>query len=368
MRSVLSMEPELHIDLSAIAENFLRLKRLVGPGTEIAAVVKSDAYGLGIDRVTAALVEAGCGRVVVANLREAIDVRRTFASLAHIYILSGADSADLETCLTHRVTPVCHSLADALAACRRLPEFVVNIDTGFSRFGLTFAEARALAHMTQRKPELVLSHLACADAPDDPTNRLQRDRFVAMCQLLNPHRRSLGASATVWLDRKYHFDLVRTGSALFGLNNAGVEPNPLLPVVQLLARIAGVRAVHRGETVGYAGSFRAPRPMRIGIVTLGYAAGLPWTAGNAVAVAIGSHIVPIVGRVAMEYVAIDLTDIPQTQGTVGQVVEFLGPRLSVEAMAKAARTVPQEILVRLGAACSRQYTRLDETRHIEVPA
>lgn len=354
------MPAELRIDVSAIGANFHRLRSLVGSNTEIAAVVKSDAYGLGIDLIAPTLVAAGCKSIFVADLREAVQVRRALANLAHIYILSGVQESELETCLSHRLTPVCHSLADALVASRQLPEFVINVDTGFSRFGLTFTEARALVHISQRPPDLVISHLACADVRNDPTNRLQRDRFVAMCQVLDPRRRSLAASAAVWLDQSFHFDLVRAGSALFGLNNAGVEPNPLLPVVQLFARLADVRTVQRGEAVGYAASFRAARSMRIGIVALGYAVGLPWSAGNAIAAALGSYMVPVVGRVAMEYVAIDLSDVPLALCRPGRAVEFLGPRLSVEAMAKAAGTIPQELLVRLGSRCPRHYALLNQ--------
>ena len=344
-------EPELQVDLSAIAANFHHLRSLVGSNTEVAAVVKSDAYGLGMNLVVPVLLEAGCHTFFVANLREAMQIRTKLASSVRINILAGIEDNALDVYRTYRLAPVCGRLEDAILAAEKLPELVLSLETGFSRFGLTFAQARAFKHMVRREPDLAISHLACADDPIDTTNRLQRDRFVAMCQIVNPRRRSLAASAAVWLGQNYHFNLVRAGSALFGLNNAGVEPNPLRPVVQLFARLAEVRAVHCGEVVGYAASFRATRSMRIGIVALGYAQGLPWSAGNVIAVLIGAHKAPVVGRVAMEYVAVDLSDVPAKFCTEGQFVEFIGPHLPIETMAKAAHTIPQELLIRLGANC-----------------
>jgi alanine racemase len=353
--------PEFRIDLRAVEANYRLLKSLVGAETEIAAVVKSDAYGLGAGAIVPTLVEAGCRRFFVADLREAVHVRRALASAAHIYILSGVHSDELDACLGHRLTPVCHSLPDAVEAARRLPEFVLNIDTGFSRFGLTVTDVQAFVHISRRVPDLALSHLACADVPSDPTNCLQRDRFVAACEILRPVRRSLGASAAIWLAQRFHFDVMRVGSALYGLNNAGITPTPLLPVVQLFGRLAEIRTVRMGETVGYAASFRAKKSMRIGIVALGYAAGLPWSAGNAINGAIEHHPTPVVGRVAMEYVAVDLDNVPAALCVPGQAVEFLGPSRSAEALAEAAGTIPQELLTRLGSSCPRNYASLDHS-------
>lgn len=355
MSPYFSTAPELQVDLSAITANYAYLKSLAAPGAEIAAVVKSDAYGLGVDLVVPALLDAGCDRFFVKDLREGLHVRKRLSSSAMIHVLSGFEPRDTDDCVASRLDPVCRTLSQALASTDRLPQFLLAVDTGFSRFGLPLSQLATLVHRTSRRPDLLVSHLACADAPANETNIRQRDRFAGACEFLKPFRRSLAASAAVWLGPRFHFDVLRVGSALFGLNNAAIEPCPLQPVVRLKARVVDVRTVHRGEAVGYAASFRASREMRIGVIALGYAQGLPWSAGNATSAAIGSHIAPIVGRIAMEYTAIDLTELPQSICVPGTAVELLGPNFSVDAMAKATGTIPQELLVRLGSGCRRQY-------------
>ncbi|KRB49191.1 hypothetical protein ASE04_18610 [Rhizobium sp. Root708] len=355
MSSFYPTAPQLQIDLSAIAANYTYMKSLAAHGAEIAAVVKSDAYGLGLDLVVPALLDAGCNRVFVKDLREGLHVRKRLSSSAMIHVLSGFEPRDIDDYIGSRLDPVCRTLSQALASLDRLPQFLLAVDTGFSRFGLPLSELALLVHRTSRRPDLLVSHLACADARANETNALQRDRFAAACEILQPCKRSLAASAAIWLGPRFHFDVVRVGSALFGLNNAAIEPCPLQPVVRLTARIVDVRTVHRGESVGYAASFRASRQMCIGIIALGYVQGLPWSAGNAISAAIGSHIAPIVGRIAMEYTAIDLTELPRSICVPGTAVELLGPRMSVDAMATATGTIPQELLVRLGSGCRRQY-------------
>ncbi len=350
-----SPTPELQIDLSAIAANYTYLKSLVAPGVDVAAVVKSNAYGLGIDLVVPALLEAGCARFFVGDLREGLHVRKRLASSATIHLLSGFGAGDTDECISSRLDPVCRSLPEALASSGRLPQLSLAVDTGFSRFGLPLSELATLVHQTSRAPDLLVSHLACADLPADNTNVLQHDRFMAACEIMRPRKRSLAASAAVWLGNRFHLDVVRVGSALFGLNNAGIEPCPLQPVVALKTHIVDVRTVQPGEAIGYAASFRASRRMQIGIIALGYVHGLPWSAANAISAVIGSHIVPVVGRVAMEYTAIDLSDLHPSLCLPGALVELIGSGLSADAMARAIGTVPQELLVRLGSGCRRQY-------------
>jgi alanine racemase len=234
--------------------------------------------------------------------------------------------------------------------------YAMNLETGFGRLGLRFDEVRTIVHSDLAPPAFVMSHLACADDPESRRNGLQRDRFIGMCEMLAPAiPRSLVASAGVSLGADYHFDRVRIGSALYGLNNAGLDPNPFVPVVRLSAWLIDVRQVHRGESVGYMGTFRAERPTRLGIVAIGYRHGLAWLVANRLAAEFGGYLAPVVGRVSMEYCAIDLTDIPAALARAGGRVDFISPTRPVEWMARSASTVAQELLVRIGGGCSRRY-------------
>ncbi|MGO4567496.1 alanine racemase [Rhizobium sp. 2YAF20] len=348
--------PEIVVDLDAIEQNFAVVKLLVGTAVAISAVVKSDAYGLGIDEILDPLLAAGCRSFFVANVCEALLVRERLRA-AEVFILEAGAMDEKGVYDLAGFIPVCNNMADVDAASLSHGSYAINLDTGFSRFGLSFPELREVVHRKLPAPALVMSHLACADDPVSIRNQLQKNRFVQMCGLIPSAPRSLAASAGISLGTDYHFERVRIGSALYGLNNAGLDPNPFASVVSLRARIADVRLVHAGETVGYMGTFRASRPTWLGIVAIGYAHGLAWSLSNRASAEIGSYLAPLAGRIAMEYAAIDLTDVPATLHRPGLWVDLVNSRLPLEAMARAASTVPQEVLLRLGASSRRFYLR-----------
>ena len=346
--------PQLLVDLDAIQRNFATVTSIVGSEVEVSAVIKSDAYGLGIDRLVEPLSAAGCRRFFVATLTEAMRVRDRHKT-SDVFILEGMRPAVAEYYRQNGFIPVCNTLAEVEVAASLPCDYALNLETGFSRFGLTFPELRSLIHRKLPPPVLVMSHLACADDPASPLNQLQKNRFIQMAELAGDTPLSLAASAGISLGSDYHFDLVRIGSALYGLNNAGLDPNPFANVVSLRARLADIRLVHAGETVGYMGTFRAPRPSWLGIVAIGYSHGLAWSASNRLCAEIGSHLAPLVGRVAMEYAAVDLTDVPAGLRKTGLWVDLISARRPAEQMARSAATVPQEILLRIGASCRRRY-------------
>jgi alanine racemase len=348
--------PEMVVDLDAIEQNFAVVKSLVGATVAISAVIKSNAYGLGIDEILDPLLAAGCRSFFVANVCEALRVRKRLKA-AEVFVLDVGAMGEKGVDDLPGFIPVCNNMADLDAASLGHGSYAINLDTGFSRFGLTFSELREVAHRKLPAPALAMSHLACADDPTSIRNQLQKNRFVQMCGLIPSAPRSLAASAGISLGTDYHFERVRIGSALYGLNNAGLDPNPFASVVSLRARIADVRLIQAGEIVGYMGTFRASRPTWLGIVAIGYAHGLAWSLSNRASAEIGSYLVPLAGRIAMEYAAIDLTDVPATLRKPGLWVNLVNARLPLEAMARAASTVPQEVLLRLGASSRRIYVR-----------
>ncbi|SCW66559.1 alanine racemase [Rhizobium mongolense subsp. loessense] len=349
-----SSEPELEIDLCAIGWNFRVLTALTA--ATVSAVVKSDAYGLGLEAVAGGLFAAGCRSYFVADLSEAEKLRRILPRAA-IYVLAPDYAADPTPYHERRLVPVCNSLEDATCAAlsAERASYAVNLETGFHRFGLTFDDVRRLAQTQTHFPAVALSHLACAETREAATNALQWNRFVSMCEMLRPRGRSLGASAAIWLGRRFHFDLIRAGSALYGLKMPTVDPSPIRPVVRLRAPLVAVQTACTREAVGYGATFTTSRVTRIGTLALGYSHGLPFAAANRISVSIGAHQAPLIGRVAMEYATVDLTDVPESLCRPGIGVEVVGPHLPVDDLARAAQTNPQEILLRLGAGCRRRY-------------
>jgi alanine racemase len=359
MRDNLSLTAVLDINLEAVQANYRFMRTLIAPHVVAAAVVKSDAYGLGLVPVAHALQDAGCNTFFVADLDEAILLRSELPHVA-IAVLRADLDANEGIFGEKRLIPVVNSLED-LGTIRRMPElvpFLLNIDTGLTRLGLTQEDVKWLswADGLQGLPLVgLMSHLACSDQRDDPANEIQRERFMTACNLLRPRSASFSATAGVWLGSAYHFDMVRLGSALYGLNKARVEPNPLHPVIRLSARVVDIRDVPAREIVGYGGTFRTSRRSRIAVAGVGYKHGLPIACSNKISAHIGGFAAPVIGRVSMEYVMLDATDVPEAVLHTGAWVEILNDAVGPDDVARGAMFTPQELVARLGSCCSKRY-------------
>ncbi|WP_287213627.1 alanine racemase [Mesorhizobium sp.] len=352
----------LEIDMAAIQANFRNVSTLVGPQVRVAAVVKSDAYGLGLVNIASTLIESGCDLLFVANLDEALLLRSSFSGIAIAVFRDEFDRFGTWY-RSYGLIPVVNNCKElhAVSTSGVTQTYFLNVETGFSRFGLSVGDVKRqilLGTFERYRPSIVLSHLACGECIGDATNVLQRDRFRAVYDLLKPTRGSLAASAGVWLGKSYHFDMVRIGSALYGINSAGAQTNPMQPVAKLRARVLDVRDVPAGEAVGYGATFRTVRASRIAIVAIGYKHGLPWSCSNKVFVRLGGYLLPSIGRIFMEYMTIDITDIPAGRCSPGTFVELLSEDFTINDLAEAAGVSPQEALTRLGAGCPRKYLNL----------
>ncbi|WP_419695964.1 alanine racemase [Mesorhizobium muleiense] len=360
------------INLGAIQANFQAITALVGLGVKVAGVVKSDAYGLGLVDVARALIHAGCDLLFVANLDEALLLRSSHVDGA-IAVFCDDFAKFGQLYRSNNLIPVVNNCAElgAISATGTQPYFL-NVETGFSRFGLAIADVRRAyfsGTFDRYPPSVVLSHLACSERVADPTNVLQRNRFRAVYDLMKPTWGSLAASAGVWLGKSYHFDMVRVGSALYGLHDAGIRPNPLQPVVRLRAKILDVRNVARREAVGYGATFRTVRASRVAIVGIGYKHGLPCACANKISARVAAYSAPLIGTMCMENMMIDITDIPEALCGPGNFVELLGNDFTVDDLAAAVGVNPNEVLTRLGAGCTRRYlnSSLLSTRHRAYP-
>ncbi len=351
----------LTVDLAAIEANWRVLSHELLT-VECAAVVKADAYGLGLVQVTTRLAKAGCKTFFVADLAEARTVR-SHAPEAVIYVLDGFTPDWGDGFIEINARPVINSTTelaewDAFAGARAWQGgAALHVDTGMRRLGIAPDEAAALAPRTQTENHgiaLLLSHLACAEIPDHPLNASQIAMFRELHMLYSGIPASLVNSSGIYLGRAAHFDLGRPGAALYGVNPTPGRPNPMQSVVELTGRILQIRKILRDETVGYGATWTAKRASRIAVVALGYAdgvmrggSGTDQRQGGAAIVA-GKRC-PIAGRISMDLVCIDVTDLPDGAVHRGDAATLIGSDLTVDDVAAAAGTIGYEILTRLSA-------------------
>ena len=270
---------------------------------------------------------------------------------------------DAVICREHRIRPTlnnpgqieiwsdyCGSNGEALPAA-------VHIDTGMARLGLTPRETAVLAAMPDRLNafdfSLLLSHLACADTPEHPLNRQQRDQFAAVAQSFPAATRSLAASSGVFLGPEWHFDLVRAGVALYGVSPQPEHPNPMEQVVQLQGKILQTRDVAPPQTVGYGAAHRFEAPTKVATVATGYADGYPRSLGDQGTAYIGKTAAPVIGRVSMDLITLDISDAQDAKP--GDMVDLIGPYNDLDSVASAAGTIGYEVLTRLGPRYRRRY-------------
>ena len=346
----------LVVDLDALARNYARLRATAAPA-ECAAVVKADAYGLGVAPVARRLLREGCARFFVATAAEAAELR-ALAPAAAIYVLEGARASEVETLAAARATPVLCSLEQVERWSGR-GRALLQIDTGMGRLGLEGREVEELARRPELlagvEIELVVTHLACADEPEHPLNCTQLAAFERLRHLLPASRVSIGNSAAALTGEAQRGDVVRPGIGLYGGNPFTARANPFEPVVTLTAPIVQIREVDQAQTVGYGATYAVEPPARLAVIGLGYADGYPRALGNRGVVAIAGERAPVVGRVSMDLVCCDVTALPRELARVGQAVEAIGPTVTLDEVAAAAGTISYETLTRLSPRPRREY-------------
>lgn len=353
---------QLSIDLDALCDNWRSLRARLAGG-QCAAVVKADAYGLGAAQVAPALYRAGCRHFFVAHLNEGIALRPALPVDATLYILHGVHPGAEAECLHHQLVPVLNSVPQveawrALAAetGRPLPA-VLQVDTGMARLGLDAEDFARWVPAGLKGLDLlfVMSHLVSAETPENPVNRLQRDRFRAMLTHLPGVRASLANSSGIFLGGDYHFDLVRPGAALYGVAPVAGQPNPMRQVVHLQAKVLQTRNIAAGTPVGYSHTWAASRPSRIATVAVGYADGYLRSLSNRGAARCDGVSLPVIGNVSMDTLIIDITALPEGRIREGDLLDLADPTQGVDAVAAHAGTIAYEILTSLGQRYARHY-------------
>jgi alanine racemase len=348
----------LRIDLAALLANHHRLRQ-AAPGAKIAPVVKADSYGLGAAPIAKALLTDGARDFFVATLDEGIALRKTLGVGPTIYVLHGAREDQIPAFVRHALSPILNSLSQLTIWTEARREGAsaagLHIDTGMSRLGLPAADVTAATALAKAAGvELVMSHLACASDPAHPQNARQLARFRAAAAEFPGAKRSLANSAGIFLGPDYHFDLVRPGLALYGGQPMDQDGPDLDVVAVLSAPILQLRDLQPGDTVGYGADFTAQKPTRAATLSIGYADGFLRASGPQGYGVLAGARCPILGRVSMDLIVIDAT--PAGAAAVpGARVELMGPAVTLGDIARAANTIPYEVLARLGPRIERRY-------------
>ncbi len=354
----------LTIDLEAIAGNFRTLRAKLGRGAVCSAVVKADAYGLGMDRVAPALATAGCETFFIALAEEGLSLRALLPK-AVIYVFEGCPPGLEESYAENRLRPVLNSLEDIgrwdgfCSKAGHPHPAAIHFDTGMSRLGLGEGETKILLDDPKRtghmETVLVISHLACADVSDHAMNAVQRDLFAAIARAFPGVRASLANSSGIFLGSDYHAGMARPGAALYGVNPTSKAPNPMAQVVRLQGKILQLREIDRPLSVGYGATRHVNRGTRLATLGLGYADGYPRALSDTGAAYLGDIRLPILGRISMDLITIDITGLEPNRVRPGMYLDLIGPEMTIDALARQAGTIGYEILTSLGRRARRDY-------------
>ncbi|KCZ96333.1 alanine racemase [Hyphomonas hirschiana VP5] len=337
-----------------IADNWRTLDAL-HPGATTAAVVKADAYGLGAMRVARALRIAGCQTFFVAYAEEGLIVRKAAGKAARIFVLNGPVRSEMATYRDADLTAVLSSEAHVkLWGTAPKGSCALHFDTGMNRLGLPMdMSEKDLAALRRLQPVLIMSHLACADDPENPANTAQRKAFNEISDAFPDTPASLANSNGCYLGKGFAYDLTRPGLALYG-GTTPPEKVKLKPGVILEASILATFSGQTGTKVGYGGTHTLPEDRILATCALGYADGIPRAGANQITGWLEGNPCPVLGRISMDLITLDVTDCVK-HAKPGARVEFLGENAKLEVQAAACGTLGYELLTGLGPRVQRVY-------------
>lgn len=339
------------VDLSAVSSNYNFLKNQVFAGVSVAGIIKANAYGLGFKKILPILEKQGCKEFFVATLDEALNARKITKS--PIYVLGGIIKGQESIYKKYNIIPVLNSIPDikiwssmAENTNAHYPA-VLHFDTGMNRLGFDKDETRYILENIDdfQNIEMIMSHFSCADINHHPDTKKQFERFKHIAQHFPNSKKSLSNSSGIMRSKDYHFDVVRPGMAVYGLNPTPEKNNPMKNVVTLKAKVLQVRHAKKGDAVGYGATYKLSQNQKIATIGVGYADGFLRSASNKANVYFKNHPCKILGRVSMDLITIDVNKCSIRKG---DEVEIIGKNQSPDDLAELSGTIGYEILTSLG--------------------
>ncbi|WIG52117.1 MAG: Alanine racemase [Afipia sp.] len=365
----------LTIDLNAVRWNYRFLRGKLSARVRCGAVVKADAYGLGAQHIGPVLHAEGCRDFFVAHLDEGLRLSPHLSG-ASIYILNGLPSGSEADCAEAGLVPVLNSLDQCHAwsmRARNLGKMLpaaIQLDSGMNRLGLSQREiagwVKGGSQLAGVDIRFVMSHLACADTPSHAANAMQLARFRRLAEHFPGLPRSLANSAAIFLGKDFHYDVVRPGAALYGVNPVPARNNPMRAAVRLSAVVIQVREADKGDHVGYGWDYRSGGATRLATLSIGYGDGLHRALGKGGVVHFEGHPLPIAGRVSMDSITVDVSELSPDRLGAGSRVEVIGNHQSVDDLAAAMGTIGYEVLTGLGHRYERNYVGAAEVSRAEL--
>ncbi|MBT6135318.1 MAG: alanine racemase [Emcibacteraceae bacterium] len=347
---------QLDVELGNIINNYNTLSS-ASPGASCAAVVKANAYGLGLEKVVPAIYyNTRCNIFFVASLSEAITLRSILVD-ATIYVFDGLFQDQVDTYLTHNIRPILNDLNQIKMWNGRRQPCAIHFDTGINRLGLSKNDTEKFLNSTNDlNITHILSHLINSEDPDHKSNIDQLNKFTKITRELKNIPASLSNSAGIYLGANYHFDLVRPGIMLYG-GNPGLpkRPSGIHDVITLSARILQIRNLNPGMSVGYKAIWTARQPSRVALLNVGYADGIFKTSDRNAQVFVAGALAPVIGKVSMDMIAVDITERVFDGVGVTDIVEILGSHITLEMIAKVSTLEQYEILTGIGFRYNKNY-------------
>ena len=351
----------LTINLDAIEKNYRLFQDMAGQNCAVAGVCKANAYGIGLKEITQKLKTLNCPLFFVAGLDEALSIRE-YDQDTPIAVLGGLMIGEEKTYTHHNISPVLNSVTDienwqshVRNEGKELPA-ILHIDTAMNRLGLSLDEVKNVqSDLNGIHLDYIMSHFSCADEKDHELTALQHQRFEKAIAELPKAQLSLANSSGLFRSKDYHYDMVRPGYALYGGNPTPETDNPMQPVVTLESRILQIRECKKSESIGYGASHTFNKNTRTATVGLGYGDGFLRMHSNEAVLYYNNQPCPVIGRVSMDLVTIDISGLTGEPPKQGDAIEILGPNQSVDDLAKSADTIGYEILTNLGQRYKRIY-------------
>ena len=355
----------LSINLKSIKKNYKIIRNKVEKKCEVAATVKANAYGLGVEKIVPSLIKSGCKFFFVATTDEAIQLRKINKKIC-IFILNGLVAEEIDLIRKFDLTPVINNLVQL----KRIEKFqdkmklklniALHFDTGMSRLGFDRSETQRLIKsktslIKKSNVILVMSHLSCADNENSKLNKTQLELFNSISMHFPNCMHSLANSAGILLGKKYHFDMVRPGISLYGGHSKKNEGKIYHDVISLHAKLIQVREIYEGDTIGYGATFKAKSKMKIGTLGFGYADGFNRLFSNKYYVCFKNKKINVLGRISMDLITVDLTNLKINKNIMNEEFEIIGSKNSINKIAKTINTIPYEILTNLGKRYQRRY-------------
>ncbi len=355
----------LEIDLKSICHNFKKIKKKVGKHCIVAATVKANAYGLGVEQVSKSLIKHKCKDFFVATLMEGIELR-SYSKSINIYILNGLNSGKCSIYEKYKLTPVLNSMNQIReyeiyqSKIKKSMNAIIHFDTGMSRLGLDEAETEKLINnkkniLKKTNIRYIMSHLACGDDPKSKKNSKQLKMFRKISKSFENIKMTLANSAGTLLGKNYHFDMVRPGISLYGGNAQKNEKSNYRHVIKLSAKLIQIRQIKKGSTVGYGATYKAKKKMVIGTISIGYADGLNRLFSNNMKCYYKRKEINLIGRVSMDLITLDLSKFQKKDVQINDRIEIINDQNNINQISKNIGTIPYEILTNLGQRYSRKY-------------